>query len=297
MRKAVEHATNRIQFGSHIREYGVIKEKLAHMAIRLYAVESLAFIVSTTMDRGVKEFQLEAAVSKIAASEAAWFVADETIQILGGMGFMQSAGVERVMRDLRIFRIFEGTNEILRLFMALTGSQGAGEHLKNVQKALGSPFNNTELLKEELLVRLHRMTKKPNVQLEGVHPQLAEAGASIERLTLAFGDAVDKLLIKHGKKIIHEQLPMKRVADALIDLFSMAVVVSRASSSLTRDLPTKDHERLLALSFCKLAERRVAANLADALGGSTRNVDKMLFEIADAVCNNGGYVAPHPLGF
>ena len=55
------------------------------------------------------------------ASEAAWFVTDEGIQILGGMGYMKDAGLEKVMRDLRIFRIFEGTNDILRLFIALTG--------------------------------------------------------------------------------------------------------------------------------------------------------------------------------
>ena len=73
------------------------------------------------MDNGFKDYQLEAAISKIFASEAAWYVVDETLQILGGMGYMREAGVEKMMRDVRIFRIFEGTNEILRLFIALTG--------------------------------------------------------------------------------------------------------------------------------------------------------------------------------
>ena len=68
-----------------------------------------------------KDYQLEAAISKIFASEAAWYVTDEAIQILGGMGYMRDCGLEKVMRDLRIFRIFEGTNDILRLFVALTG--------------------------------------------------------------------------------------------------------------------------------------------------------------------------------
>ena len=71
--------------------------------------------------RGYEDYQLEAAISKVFASEAAWFVTDEGIQILGGMGYMKDAGLEKVMRDLRIFRIFEGTNDILRLFIALTG--------------------------------------------------------------------------------------------------------------------------------------------------------------------------------
>ena len=58
---------------------------------------------------------------QVFASEAAWWVTDEAIQIMGGMGFMKETGLERVLRDLRIFRIFEGTNDILRLFVALTG--------------------------------------------------------------------------------------------------------------------------------------------------------------------------------
>ena len=73
------------------------------------------------MDKGYTDYQLEAAISKIYASEAAWFVVDEAIQILGGMGYMRETGLEKVLRDIRIFRIFEGTNDILRLFIALTG--------------------------------------------------------------------------------------------------------------------------------------------------------------------------------
>ena len=68
-----------------------------------------------------ENFHLEAACSKIFASEAAWRCADETIQTMGGMGYMFDQGVEKVMRDLRIFRIFEGTNDILRLMIGLSG--------------------------------------------------------------------------------------------------------------------------------------------------------------------------------
>merc|ERR1712036_189225 len=86
--------------------------------------------VSGIMDSGATDYQLEAAISKVYASESAWFVTDEAIQVLGGMGYMRDCGLEKVMRDLRIFRIFEGTNDILRLFVALTGIQYAGGHLR-----------------------------------------------------------------------------------------------------------------------------------------------------------------------
>uniref|UniRef100_A0A8C6LTQ0 Very long-chain specific acyl-CoA dehydrogenase, mitochondrial n=1 Tax=Nothobranchius furzeri TaxID=105023 RepID=A0A8C6LTQ0_NOTFU len=121
--KAVDHAANRTQFGNKIHTYGAIQEKIARMTMLQYVTESMAYMISGNMDSGAAEFQIEAAISKIFASEAAWTVADESIQVMGGMGFMKDPGVERVMRDLRIFRIFEGTNDILRLFVALNGFQ------------------------------------------------------------------------------------------------------------------------------------------------------------------------------
>ena len=105
----------------------------------------MAYMLAANMDRGSPEFQIEAAISKVYGSESAWTVTDEAIQILGGMGFMKvkmtdeetysictpvvviflllekDCGIERVLRDIRIFRIFEGTNDILRLFIALNG--------------------------------------------------------------------------------------------------------------------------------------------------------------------------------
>lgn len=121
LRTASEHAATRVQFGRKLAEFGAVRERLARCAALQYATESLAYMVSGNMDSGAADYHLEAAVSKVFASEAAWTVVDDAIQILGGMGFMRATGLERVLRDLRIFRIFEGTNDILRLFVALTG--------------------------------------------------------------------------------------------------------------------------------------------------------------------------------
>ena len=119
--KSTDFATNRTQFGDKISNFGAIQEKLARMSMAHYITESLAYTISGIMDKGYGDFQLEAAISKIVASEAAWFVCDEAIQVCGGMGYMREAGLEKMLRDIRIFRIFEGTNDILRLFVALTG--------------------------------------------------------------------------------------------------------------------------------------------------------------------------------
>ena len=82
-------SSRRVQFGSKIKDYGLIQEKFARMAIKCYAAESMAYLVSSNMDRGAPEFQIEAAISKVFASEAAWWVTDECIQVMGGLGFMK----------------------------------------------------------------------------------------------------------------------------------------------------------------------------------------------------------------
>ncbi|KAK0133075.1 Very long-chain specific acyl-CoA dehydrogenase, mitochondrial [Merluccius polli] len=297
--QAVDHAANRTQFGSKIHTYGTIQEKLARMAMMHYVTESMAYMISGNMDSGASEFQIEAAISKIFASEAAWTVTDECIQILGGMGFMKDSGVERVMRDLRIFRIFEGTNDILRLFVALNGFQSAGTQLKSLQRALKSPLGNAGLLAEELTKRAKRKAGMGSgLSLQGnVHPELAQSGDLTVKAIEQFGVVVEDLLIKHGKKIIDEQFVLKRVADCAIDLYAMGVVLSRASRSLSQGHPSAQHEKMLCETWCVEAHDRITHALRILRSSQSQQLFKNLRTISAAVVENGGVVSPHPLGF
>lgn len=113
---------------------------------------------------------------KVFASESAWFVCDEAIQVLGGMGFMKDTGLERVCRDLRIFRIFEGTNDILRLFVALSGIQYAGAHLKELQRAFQNPAANLGLILKEVSTRAYRKVGLGGTDLSSqVDPSLIDS--------------------------------------------------------------------------------------------------------------------------
>lgn len=208
---AIEHANRRVQFGKKIGEFGLIQEKISHMAMRLYATEAMAYMLSSNMDRGSKDYQIEAAICKIFASESAWYVCDETIQVLGGMGFMKDAGVERILRDLRIFRIFEGTNDILRLFVAGTGLQTTGEELKQIQQNLKGFSTAFGVLKNELNKRLGR-----SEGLTGLHSSLSVSSELIGKASVSFGLAVQSALVKHKKAISEEQLILKRIADIAI---------------------------------------------------------------------------------
>ncbi|EJW87669.1 acyl-CoA dehydrogenase domain-containing protein [Wuchereria bancrofti] len=134
IQKTIEHISERGQFGRKLKEFGNVQEQLTDMVLRHYATESLLYMLSGLMDKGTVDYELEAALAKIMASENAWIVCDRAIQLHGGMGYMKECGLERVMRDLRIFRIFEGANDVLRLFVALTGLQYAGKHMQYKMK-------------------------------------------------------------------------------------------------------------------------------------------------------------------
>lgn len=298
IKKAAEHATQRVQFGSRIDSYGAIQEKLARMAMIHYATESMAYMVSGTMDRGYEDYQLEAAISKIFASEAAWFCTDEAIQVLGGNGFMKALGLEKVMRDLRIFRIFEGTNDILRLFVALTGIQYAGGHLQELQRAVKDPISNFGVVLGEVSKRAMGGLGlgSSNSLGDKVHPNLADSAALTCKCVDVFGNAVEKLLIKHGKSIINEQFLLNRLANASIDIYAMSCMLSRCTKSLNEGLESAHHEELMTKVWCSEAYDRVQTNLGMLKSPTALDNFKTMAKISEGVCDRVSVVQGNPLG-
>ncbi|CAM4586053.1 unnamed protein product [Lepidochelys olivacea] len=241
-----EYACTRKQFNKKLSDFGLIQEKFTLMAVKAYVMESMAYLTAGMMDRpGVPDCSVEAAMVKVFSSEGAWICVSEALQVLGGLGYMKDYPYERYLRDSRILLIFEGTNEILRMYIALTGMQYAGKILTGKIKEMKKGNVGVAL---EIFVNKFRdsMGRKVDLGLVGkdgvVHPSLEESSKKLEENIYYFGTTVEGLLRRFGKTIVDEQLVLKRVADVSINLYAMTAAISRASRSICIGLRNHDHE-------------------------------------------------------
>ncbi|HEY7471776.1 MAG TPA: acyl-CoA dehydrogenase family protein [Gemmatimonadota bacterium] len=224
--EASRNAQEREQFGRPIADFELIQKKLAGMALEVYGAESMVYLTTALVDRGDVDYSLESAICKVKASEAVWRVVNEALQIAGGMGYMQEYPYERYLRDARINLIFEGTNEILRLYTALSGLEAPGEHLKAVARALKDPIKQMGLLTDYARGRARRAMHRSG--LPELHPDVAGFARALPEWVAEFGGAVEWTLRRHGREIVERQMVLERLADAAGDLFLMSAVISRA---------------------------------------------------------------------
>lgn len=233
-----KYAMERKQFGQPIGSFGLIKQKIGHMVVDCYAAESAVTVVAALSDRGYEDYSVEAAITKIFASEALWRCADESLQTAGGNGFMREYPYERILRDSRINRIFEGTNDVLRLYIALTVLNDVGAGLKELADSLKGifehPIKGFGVMYEYARKRANWATGVPieNSTYDKAHIALRRQAEIFEDLTRELAAMTDRLLRKHGKNIIGKQFASRRLADVMIDMFVLACVLSRVSASI-----------------------------------------------------------------
>lgn len=260
IRVALAHAEQRRQFGQPIIEFEMVEEKFAEMAVNLYAMEAMTYLTTGLCDAGRHDFSIESAMSKVFCSEHYWEAVNHAVQVAGGNGYMAEYPYERFLRDARINLIFEGTNEILRLFIALSGLQAPGDFLKQVGRGLRTPIKSIGILREYASRRLSRAVQ-PH-PLTRVAPALKRDADRVSRGTMALADQAEAVLRAHGKEILQREYLQKRLADVAIDLYAMSAALSRATARIEAvgEAAAADHVRL-AHTFCNMAWRRIRRNL------------------------------------
>ncbi len=287
---ATQQAKARKQFGEPIADFGLIREKISQMTVECFAAESVVWMVAHYIDSGLDDYSVEAAISKVYASEAIQRGAYEALQIAAGNGFMRDYPYERATRDSRILSIFEGTNEVLRLYIALSGLKDLGKSFSELKVAVDDIFNHPikgfGVLTDYAEKRLTHVTGVGRDKIVGkIPPQLREAVAIYEKYTVELAKASDYLLRKYGKSIAGRQHALKRVADIAIDLFVGLSVLSRATS-LAPELGEESKQALcIAHVFARQAKRRMANNVRRI----ERNEDDEMNLLAGFILDKGSY--------
>jgi len=222
--KCTAYANARKQFGVPISSFGAIKQKLAHMAAKTYALESASYRAGQNIEdliavlhaegldeseaklKGVEQYAVECAILKVHGSEVLGYCVDQGVQVYGGMGFSEEAPMARAYRDARIARIYEGTNEINRMLIV-------GMMMKKAVRGELNLFGSALAVGEELI-------SVPSFDSPDLTAPLAKEKGVIKNLKKAALMAAGKAAERFGTELDHEQEVLMNIADMLIEIYA-----------------------------------------------------------------------------
>jgi alkylation response protein AidB-like acyl-CoA dehydrogenase len=228
---STQYANERHQFGQPLSNFGAIKVKLAEMASKIYASESLTYragqdiedkinqLVAEGADpqtsklKGVEEYAIECAIAKVHGSEVLDYVVDEGVQVYGGMGFSEDAPMSAAYRDARIARIYEGTNEINRMLTV-------GMILKKAMKG------ELDLMTPAMSVA-NELMSIPSFDTPDYSALLAAELEVLGKLKKAILMVAGKAVETFGMNIEAEQEVMLNVADMIIETYAAESAILR----------------------------------------------------------------------
>ncbi len=313
LQDAVTYAKQRVQFGKPIAEFGLIKHKIAEMAIRTFTVESMVYRTAEMTDRilqridhhaedvglqmanGIEEYAIEDSINKIYASEMLDYIVDEGVQIHGGYGYIHDYAIERGYRDSRMSRIVEGTNEINRLLIMDMLTKRAMKNRLPVLIAAQKVANELLTLRPKVDTDDRKLTLQKEMVEMSKKIALFVAGAAVQ---------------KYMMNLAEEQEILSSISDMVIEIFAMESALLRAMKSMEKigDEKSQIQKAMVQVyvndafdrvkgfakqAFAAIAEgdtlRTQLSALKNLSGFTPVNTVALRREIADAVIKVGRY--------
>lgn len=277
---------DRVQWGAPIGKHAAIADKIARMAANTFAMESMTLLAASKVDRDKHaDVRLEAAMCKLWGTEQAWEIVNEAIQVRGGRGYETAASLkargeeavplERFMRDCRINTIFEGSSEIMRLFIA---REALDPHLKVSAAVLNSRLPKSQRFGAAMKagVFYSRWYPKQWLPVLGTrNRQLRYAARASRRLARSLFHA----MLRYGPKLERQQLLLGRFVDIATEIFAMAATCLRAEQLIKSDPAEKEKLKSLVNYFCQASRLRIEEKFR----GLRKNADGAGYKLAQEV--------------
>ena len=283
--RVIEHTTERRQFGRPLADFELVQDKIAWMVSYLFGLESMAYLTCGMVDNGVPDYSLESAICKVSGTEFLWYAANRALQLKGGAGYMRDEPYEKILRDIRIFPIFEGANDVLRAFIALTGVKPLGEQLSGLgELELTDPIGSLGVVVDYVSGRIQREVRPD--RLTSTPPEVKDQADAVADQVKRLRDVTEGLLRRHGKGIIERQFQQKRLSDAVSDIFAQVALLSRVTAILEdQGAEVSGQEIYIAGTFCTRASGRVHR----AFDQIENNDDERMIAIAKLALKRGSY--------
>ena len=283
--RAIDHVKERRQFGQPLADFELVQDKIGWMVSYLFGLESMCYLTCGLVDAGVPDYSLESAICKVAATEFLWYAANRVLQLKGGAGYMRDEPYEKILRDIRIFPIFEGANDVMRAFIALSGMKPVGEKLSELgEVGLGDPIGSIGVLVDYVGARIQREVRPERIT--AAHPELSELADSVSDQVKELRGVTESLLREHRKGIIERQFAQKRIADSIADIYAQIAVLSRVTRIFEdQGVEPSGQERYIAETFCSRAAGRVRSRFQHI----SENDDERMSAIAKLAYKRGEY--------
>jgi acyl-CoA dehydrogenase family protein 9 len=282
---AIRHVKERRQFDTALADFELVQDKIGWMVSYLFGLESMAYLTTGLVDAGVPDYSVESAICKVAATEFTWYQVNRALQLAGGQGYMRNEPYEKILRDLRIFPIFEGANDVMREFIALSGVQPLGEELRELgDLGFSDPIHSIGVLARYVGSRVERELRPQRISK--AHSELRPLADDVSEQVKELRSVSEGLLRKHGKGIVQKQFQLKRLADAVADIYAQIATLSRVTSILDEHgVEPSGQERFIAETFCTRAAARVRAQFRQV----ESNDDDRVVAIAKLAYKRGSY--------